>query len=379
MSAAPLSILLIDDDAGDRILLRRAIRDSGVECTLEESDAFSAALASHAKSHFDFILIDNGLPDGNGIDLIDELHRTWPAAAVGLVTGLGSEDLAAGAIKKGAVDYIPKRNIDGSLMAKVIDNGVKLARLQQKIASQNAALRNFARVLAHDLRSPLQAVRFLAEAMLEDVAEADMEEIRANAAMMMTYSDRLTNLITSLEQYNTLDRLPEMEPANADKLLDSAIENLSSEIKDHAVRIEREPLPTIECNPPEIIRLFQNLISNSIKYRSSRPPVIRVSVGFARTPGMCSISVTDNGIGVPASERETVFEEFRRLHSHSKIAGTGLGLSMCRKIVERHGGTIWCEPATGGGTVFRFELPASIESCNHEDGPDAGRSSQSVA
>jgi signal transduction histidine kinase len=364
MSNAPLRILVIEDDEEDRELLRRVLRDCGLPCEVVEAPSFRAALEEYGEGSFDFIFIDNGLPDGAGVNLIEETRRTWRTAGVALVTGLGSEDLAAGAIKNGAVDYVPKRNIDRTLIAKVVGNGVKVARLQTKIQSQNEALQRFARVLAHDLRSPLQAVRVLAEGMLDGTGGTSDEEIQNNAAMMMRYSDRLTQLVSSLEQYNQLNHVPRFENAQTDALLDSAIENLGVEIGLHNVHFERDRLPEINCTPSEIIRLFQNLISNSIKYRSNQPPAIQVWARRNGDPDLWTFHFADNGIGIPASERESVFEEFRRLHSHNKIEGTGLGLSMCRRIVERHGGSIWCEPAVGGGTIFKFTLPVAVKA-NH--------------
>lgn len=378
MKSTALAILVIDDDEGDRELVRRSIRGSGLDCLVFEASAFKAALTCFADRQFDLILIDNSLPDGDGVHLIEDVHRIWGTAGVALVTGMGSEDLAAGAIKNGAVDYISKRNIDEKLIARVIANGVRVARLRTRIQSQNEALQRFARVLAHDLRSPLQAVRLLAEAMVEGAAGSNRREIQENAEMMMLYSDRLTQLIASLEQYNKLNHTPKFEITQADALLDSAIENLAVEIGLHDVRFEREPLPWVRCSPTEIIRLFQNLVSNAIKYRSDAVPIVRVWAEPAAEPGVCTISVADNGIGIPGSERETVFDEFRRLHAHSEIQGTGLGLSMCRRIVERHGGRIWCEPADGGGTVFRFDLPASSDPCNTEATMVSDRARQSV-
>ncbi len=376
MKTPALSILVIEDDLGDRKLLRRAMGDSGLDCDIVEAETFAAALDRHSKAKFDFIIMDNGLPDGVGIDLIDRVIETWPTAGVALVTGLGNEDLAATAIKRGAVDYISKRNIDGPLMATVIENGVKVARLQEKIRSQNEALQAFARVLAHDLRSPLQAVRMIAETMMEDAAASKGDEIRGNAELMLQYSERLTDLIANLENYNRLDYTPKFEPHEADPLLDSAIENLEVEISANDVRIEREPLPKIDCIETEIVRLFQNLLANSIKYRSDEAPVIRIWASPATRQGRCTIHVADNGIGIPRDQTETVFQEFRRLHARRGVSGTGLGLSMCRRIVERHGGRIWCGPGQKTGTVFHFDLPLASQMQQDQTDdtrPDNGR------
>ena len=119
--------------------------------------------------------------------------------------------------------------------------------------------------------------------------------------------------------------------------------------------IARDPLPTVDGDMTQLTQLFQNLVANAIKFRADAAPDIRVSA--ERQEGAWLFSVRDNGIGIAAEYRERVFVLFQRLHGRDEYSGTGIGLAICKKIVERHGGIIWVEATPGGGTTFRFTIP----------------------
>ena len=120
------------------------------------------------------------------------------------------------------------------------------------------------------------------------------------------------------------------------------------------------PLPTVVGDPVQLGQVLQNLVANAIKFRGAEPP--RVHVSAERAGREWTVSVRDNGIGISPEYAQRIFVIFQRLHSRAEYAGTGIGLAICKKIVERHGGRIWVEPAPGGGSVFRFTLPAEEES-----------------
>jgi light-regulated signal transduction histidine kinase (bacteriophytochrome) len=143
---------------------------------------------------------------------------------------------------------------------------------------------------------------------------------------------------------------------NCDDALDDAIRNLLSLIQDSGAQITREGLPTVNGDPVQLIRLFQNLLVNSIKYRSEAPPEIHVSA--ERSNDEWIISVKDNGIGIEPQYAEKVFGIFRVLQARDKSSGSGMGLAICRKIVSRHNGKIWVDSTLGHGATFRFTLPA---------------------
>jgi light-regulated signal transduction histidine kinase (bacteriophytochrome) len=143
----------------------------------------------------------------------------------------------------------------------------------------------------------------------------------------------------------------------ASSVLNNVITGMEQAIIDAGARIEADPLPVLAVRDVHLERLFQNLLSNALKYRSERAPRIRVSAAPDSSPGCWQLSVSDNGIGINPRYHEQVFALFRRLHSSAEYEGTGIGLAICQKIVERYGGKIWVESPGSGGTTFHFSLP----------------------
>ena len=225
----------------------------------------------------------------------------------------------------------------------------------QDLARSNAELEQLAYVASHDLQEPLRMVASylqLVEKRYADRLDADGHEFIGYA---VDGAKRMQALINDLLAYSRAGaRGGPLQPVEIDAVLDTAIANLGLSIGEQQVRIERGRLPTVLGDPTPLVQLFQNLIGNAIKFRSARPPVVRVE-GEADGPWW-RFSVTDNGIGIDAEYRERVFVLFQRLHGRSEYPGTGIGLAICKRIVERHGGSIWIEDSPGGGTRFVFTL-----------------------
>ena len=149
----------------------------------------------------------------------------------------------------------------------------------------------------------------------------------------------------------------ELETVDCFSILARVDLDLRGIIAEANASIEISELPTVRADPGQFERLFENLISNAVKFRGPEPPKVRV---FAEREGPeWRFSVIDNGIGIEPRQAERVFDVFQRLHARSEYTGTGIGLSICKRIVERHGGRIWVEQAEGGGSAFRFTIPAS--------------------
>jgi len=146
-----------------------------------------------------------------------------------------------------------------------------------------------------------------------------------------------------------------MEPTDLSVILASAIENLKISIQESGAQITSDALPTLRVDPMQFVLLFQNLLSNAMKFRGNSPPLIRV--GATHRQGEWVFSVTDNGIGIDPEHAERIFMIFQRLHPRDRYPGTGMGLAICKKIVEQHGGRIWVESSLGKGATFFFTLP----------------------
>src|SRR5215472_12852178 len=167
----------------------------------------------------------------------------------------------------------------------------------------------------------------------------------------------MERLITDLLMFSQVGtRGGEFAEADLNLLLREALQNLQSSIKAAQATVTSDPLPTLVVDSTQIVQLFQNLLGNAIKFRSERPPAIHV--GARHSADGWTISVRDNGIGIEAQYFDRIFQIFQRLHTRRQYPGTGIGLAICKRIIERHGGRIWVESAPGEGSTFFFTLPA---------------------
>jgi PAS domain S-box-containing protein len=226
----------------------------------------------------------------------------------------------------------------------------------EELARSNKDLEQFAYVASHDLQEPLRAVSgfvSLLERQLQDSLNAKTKEY-----MNFTVDGvaRMQSLINGLLEYSRIDtRGKPPERTDSSKPLADAILSLQASIKESGAKITHDNLPTVSIDPVQLSQLFQNLISNAIKFRSESPPEIHVSA--ERRDNDWRFAVKDNGIGIEPQYAERIFMIFQRLHTRKKYPGTGIGLSLCKKIVERHGGKIWVESEQGRGSTFYFTVP----------------------
>ncbi|MGE5546587.1 MAG: sensor histidine kinase [Solirubrobacterales bacterium] len=229
-----------------------------------------------------------------------------------------------------------------------------------ELERSNAELENFAYVASHDLQEPLRMMSSYAQ-LIERRYGAQLDaEGHEFIAYMTDGAARMKAMIDDLLAYSRVGRgEPGFEAVDTRVAAEIALANLAAALTEAGAEVSLPAaLPTLPGQQALLVRLFQNLIGNAIKYR--RPDQApRISLTARKEGGEWHFAVTDNGIGVPPEARERIFAIFQRLHNHGAYPGTGIGLAICRKIVELHGGRIWAEAAEGGGTTFRFTLPAA--------------------
>ena len=347
--------VVIDDDEGDRKLLRRLIGQlpGGGEIWMAQNG--EAALALDLEDP-DMVFLDHLLPGANGVELIGALTERWPRAGICLMTGQGDEEIAKESIRRGAVDYLPKRNLSPAALARVVETGCKLARMRWQIEEHREELSLFSEVLVHDLKAPIRSVRFLVEKLQEDIAEGMSAEVARDVQLIGKAADRLHDLVESLARHVDFDHEAPVTEAGARSLLEDATTMLLAEIESSGAEITLETEPVaLSCHAAQVAQLFQNLIGNAIKYAGTGPP--RITLRARAEGGDVHFEVEDRGIGVPPQYRKTIFEPFKRLPVAAAIPGTGLGLATCRKIVDRHKGRIWCDPEVTDGTRIHVVLP----------------------
>jgi signal transduction histidine kinase len=243
------------------------------------------------------------------------------------------------------------------MLAAVRDANAALAARAAEFEQSNAELEQFAYVAAHDLQEPLRKVASFCQ-LLQNRYSGQLDS-RANQYIdyavdaALRGQDKINGLL-ALSRVGRHDR--DVSAVSCARALSQARGDLSSEIRGAGAVIESTGLPSVRADPTQLTSLFQNLLSNAIKFRGSRPPFIQISAEY--TGGDCwQISVADNGIGVEPKFQDRIFVLFQRLHDQTTYPGTGIGLAMCRKIVEHYGGRIWLDTSYQDGAKFVFTLP----------------------
>jgi light-regulated signal transduction histidine kinase (bacteriophytochrome) len=231
-----------------------------------------------------------------------------------------------------------------------------LARQAQELARSNAELEQFAYVASHDLQEPLRMVASYVQLLkrrYQGKLDADADDFIAYAVNGAARMQRMINDLLAYSRVNT--RGKPFELTNCEAVLGQALANLQMAIVESGARVTHTPLPTVMADKTQLMQVFQNLIGNAIKYHGDRPPEIHIGVEHQNSEIL--FSVRDNGIGIDPQCAERIFVVFQRLHSQEEYPGTGIGLAICRKIVERHGGRIWVESQPGKGATFYFTIP----------------------
>lgn len=227
----------------------------------------------------------------------------------------------------------------------------------EMLKRSNRELEQFAYVASHDLKEPLRMVASYTTLLGEEFTGKLGAEADKYIGYAVDGAKRMQALIDDLLSFSRIGRTGRrLQPVDLQKLAETVLVNLEGSIQTHGALVEFDHLPTVSGNPTLLVQLLQNLVANAIKFHGDAAPVVRVT--HRRQGGEWLFRVQDNGIGIAPEYRERVFELFQRLHSRGHYEGTGIGLAICRKVVEQHGGRIWVESEGGPGTTFYFTLPA---------------------
>jgi signal transduction histidine kinase len=230
---------------------------------------------------------------------------------------------------------------------------------QEALLRANADLEQFAHSASHDLREPLRSIGLYTDLLSRDYGALLDDRGRQFLTSLRSSATRMDNLLSDLRDYAHVSSISEipMEPISAMGPLEIALANLDGAIRESDAQITVAEIPSVRMHESHIAQIFQNLIGNAIKYRKTNEQP-RISIAACKSEDRWAFSVTDNGIGVPAEYRENIFGLFKRLHNTDEYAGTGMGLAICQRIVERYGGRIWVESQSGDGARFVFTAPA---------------------
>lgn len=329
--------------------------------------SFPALLTTAGKifydTHFALLLRMHGVANEIALDLACKDGQRRPAllSAVQKRTDDGTPVLNRITV----FDAAERRRYERELLAarrRAEQVSSELAAANAELRRANTDLEQFAYSASHDLKEPLRMVSIYAQ-ILERKCQIKLDaQEREYLKLTITSAQRAQTLLSDLLAYvqaaHTTDEADAVQSTNADQALDRVLSLLSRAIQDAGARVERSALPVLRVREVHLVQLFQNLLANALKYRRESPPLI--SIRAVEEGDWSRLSVQDNGIGIEPEHAERVFGLFKRLHHSSEYSGTGIGLAICRKIVERYGGRIWVESAGyGKGSIFHFTLPAA--------------------
>ena len=292
-----INILIADDDDGDRKQIKRALNQSGLGCTSIETASIHDALEACEAGAFDCAIIDYHLPGQDGLAGITALHEHCPYMAIIMLTGQGDEIVATEALKRGALDYISKKNMDASSIRRSVENAVAKASLVKTIAEQRNELEVFSRVLVHDLKTPINSVVGFAGLIEENIRTGRLEAVASYCGILAKSAKRMAALIDTLHRYASSEERVALEPLEMRGVMIDTLTNLGDLIRKRGAQVTYGELPRVS-GTPQLGQLLQNLIGNGIKYCEAEIPLVDVTAKPV-DGDVWQFSVKDNGIGIP--------------------------------------------------------------------------------
>ena len=359
----------MEDDPADRDLILSELGKGEFEIISDvagTADEFRQRIRTNCP---DVVLADYNLGQWRGTEALEILREEGLDIPLILVSGALGDVTAVECIKQGVTDYVLKDSLArlpvalrGALKDKNVREERKraqesLAQKVEELARSNADLEQFAYVASHDLQEPLRMVSAYTQLLAERYRGKLDEQADKYIDYAVDGAVRMQSLIQDLLAFSRVGRQETaVKTHGLQRNRGAAVENLRAAILESGAVVTHGPLPKLMANGSQLQQVFQNLIGNALKFKGSRTPVIQISATKEGTEW--TFTVADNGIGISPEYAESVFIIFNRLHTRAEYPGNGIGLAICKKIVERHGGRIQALPRDGGGTIFNFTLPA---------------------
>ena len=368
-------LLIVDDEAAQVTALCRTLRAEGYSAT--GFTAASEALAALRDGAFDILITDLTMPEMDGIALLRAAHEL-DADLVGIMmTGHGTIDTAVEAMKSGAIDYILKPfNLNAilsvlsralaigrlhrentALTQRVARHTADLEAANRELLAANKELEAFAYSVSHDLRAPLRAINSFSQLLIDRFGGEMPKEAGRLLNRISAKTRDMGRLIEDLLRFSHLSRQPLLKQSvDVTRLVHEVLGELRAEEPDRNVAIVVHDLPKAVADPSLLKQVLVNLEANALKFtRHCACPMIEID-GW-RDHDECLYCIRDNGAGFDMRYSDKLFGMFQRLHGADEFEGTGIGLSIAQRVIERHGGRIWAEAELGKGATFTFSLP----------------------
>ena len=360
MTASRITVLLVDDDELDRRAVLRAVQEQQLPYGVTPAASLAEACRLLRERTFDVAIVDYGLADGVGTDLIPDLGGT----PMVVVTGSGSEQIAVAAIRQGAYDYVVKDPERRYLILLPATISAVLARRRAEVAAgtharelarSNAELDRFAGAIAHDLKNPVGTILGYAELLLAENPGLDASSVEHLQSIVRT-AVRMGSMIKEVLDYARIAQSAKtVGVVDLGAVVGEIVEDLAGAIHATGGTVEALELPVVRGDAPRLRQLLQNLIANALKFRrDDAAPAVRIAAREV-TNGW-EVCVADNGVGIEHADHDRIFRLFERVKRQGAPEVEGIGLALCRRIVDQHGGQIWVDSEPGCGATFHFTL-----------------------
>jgi len=353
----------VEDNPADVELVLLALRKDRFDVSSDVVQTVEDFTVRVHAATYDLILADYNLPQWSGIEALEILRRENLDLPLIVVTGYLGEEKAVECIKQGATDCVLKDHLTRlplSVRRALEEKRLRQQRRQseEELARSNAELEQFAYVASHDLQEPLRMIANYTQLLAERYRGKLDEQADKYIAYSVDGATRMQAQIQDLLRFSRVGK-QEIEPRTTEcrAVVEQALKNLQAAILESGAAVSWSGLPVVMADPAQLTQVFQNLIANAIKFHGVETPMIQID--SERKEHEWVFAVTDNGIGIPAESWQDIFVIFRRLHTRTEYAGNGIGLSICKKIIERHGGKIWIEAKAKPGCCFKFTLPSA--------------------
>jgi two-component system sensor histidine kinase/response regulator len=380
---SPSTVLIVDDTPANVRVLAEYLDGHGFTVTVAQDGEEGLERARFGRP--DLILLDAMMPGWDGFETCRRLKAEPATSSIPVIFMTALSDIGdkVRAYQAGGVDYITKpfhaeevlarinthlslRNMQRQLQEQneALQREVQerqlaeqvLAERSRELARSNAELERMAYIASHDLQEPLRMVASYVQLLERRYMGKLDEDAHEFIGFAVDGAKRMQALIDDLLTISRVDtKARPMQPVDLGQALAAAVRSLRIAIEESQAEVQAAPLPVVRGDSAQLTQVFQNLLSNAIKFCQGKP---QISLSARREGRLWRIEVADNGIGVPPEYRERIFGMFQRLHGRREYAGTGIGLAICQKIVERHGGAIWVEDGADGGSLFVFTVPA---------------------
>lgn len=386
-------ILIVDDEPNNLAVLFNLLDKNGFEVFVAEDGTIALKRVLHMQP--DLILLDVLMPRLNGFETCQRLKENSETSAIPVIfmTALSETTDKVRGFKAGAVDYVTKpfqheellmrvsthltiTNLQRELEARntVLEQEVVQRRLAEqelqtyaaKLQQSNEALQEFAYIASHDLQEPLRKILTFGDRLKEKYSHCLDDQGRDYLSRMHSAADRMNTLISDLLKYSRVTTKGQpFVSVDLTQIAREVLSDLEVSLQEAGARVELADLPTVEADPTQMRQLFQNLLSNAIKFHPpDEAPLVKIQasppadqVTNLGCEDVCQITVSDKGIGFDEKYLSRIFQIFQRLHGRTQFDGTGIGLATCRKIVDRHGGSITAQSVPGEGATFIVTLP----------------------